>query len=57
MISRIMLSLKRAANSPQKVWTLVAPPEYADSKGMKKFHPWKDTSGRGDDIPLDTYTE
>ena len=58
MISRIMISLKKAADSQRKAWTLtdstVAGPGFQSAKffGLRR-----DTNERQHDIPLDTYVE
>ena len=59
MISRIMLSLKKAADPQQKTWTLTEPtmtgPHF---KGMEFFKPRRGASDmEHDSIPLDTYAE
>jgi len=58
MISRIMLSLRKAANMPQEAWSLMGPATHAtDFRSIKFFHPRKVTTERsGDEIPLDTVT-
>jgi hypothetical protein len=58
MISRIMLSLRKAANSSLDVWSLTEPPTNATSfHSITFFRPRKVTSGRGDDIPLSAYPQ
>jgi len=59
MVSRIMLSLKKAADSHQTGWSLAEPTANAtDLRSMKFFRPAKGANGkRDDDIPLDTILE
>ena len=58
MISRLMLSLKKAADSEQTSWSLGQPSVSAgiDFRSMAKFsYPQKGISGIEDGISLDTY--
>ena len=57
MISRIMLSLRKAADSqPAGDWSLgVQTTTEVDFRGMEFFRPWGGSNGREDCIPLDTY--
>ena len=58
MISRIMVSLKRAADSQQRAWSLTDPTVTGPNlQSMKFFKPRGNTDERQHDIPLDTYTE
>ena len=59
MISRIMLSLKKAADPQQEAWTLMAPNAAGPNpQGMQFFRPRRDANGRQlEIIPLDTYAE
>ena len=58
MISRIMLSLKKAADSQQKPWTLTQPSMAGSNFQSAKFaNTQQDPNERQDDIPLDTYAE
>ena len=58
MISRLMLSLKKAADSQQGGWSLAAPTTVGENFQSAKFYnSQKDTDRREDDIPLDTYSE
>jgi len=59
MVSRIMLSLKKAADLQQNPWSLADPTANgADLQSMKFFHPMSDTNGERDDYTsLDTIVE
>ena len=52
MISRIMLSLRKAADSQQKVWSLGEP---IDVRSKKFFRPQTGPNGMEAEIPLSTY--
>ena len=57
MISRIMLSLKKAGRSPQSNWALVdRPSTYPDPRDASGFSDSRRMSkAKGGDVPLDTY--
>lgn len=56
MISRIILSLRKAAGGPpQGGLFLVEPPTNPDSRGTNTFYPRGASRSRGEDVPLDTY--
>jgi hypothetical protein len=57
MISRIMLSMRKAADSPQSAWSLVDPPGHGlDPRvGISSFASQGISYCREDDVPLDTY--
>jgi len=56
MISRLMLSLKKAAASHQGDWSLVESSTNGNNfQSIKFFHTRKGTNGKEDDIALDTY--
>lgn len=58
MISRLMLSLKKAADSQQGLWSLTEPPtNVIKFKNAKLLRSQVDTHRREDGIPLDTYSE
>lgn len=58
MISRIMLSLKKAADLQQKIWTLTEPTATGPGfQPLKFFKPRRDANEGQGDIPLDTYAE
>ena len=58
MISRIMLSLKKAADSRQKGWSLGEPTaDTTNFQGMTFFRPARDMNTKRDDVPLDTYSQ
>ena len=59
MISRIILSLRKAADSRQKGWSLAQPnTNSANPRSMKFFRPAKSAIWKKDDnIPLDTLLE
>ena len=58
MISRIMLSMKKAAYSPQKDWPVVEQPASGTNfHSINFFRPQRVSNERGDNIPLDTYRE
>lgn len=59
MISRIMLSLKKAADSQQKGWALSEPTVNAtDFQSLMFLRPANGANGiRNDDVPLDTIHE
>ena len=55
MISRIMLSMRKAATSPQSAWSLVEPPTIVlDPRGVDVLNSQR-VSYRGDEVPLDAY--
>ena len=57
MVSRIMLSLREAADSPQGFWSLVAPSTtITDLQSIQFFRPSKGMHGKRDDVPLDTFS-
>ena len=57
MVSRIMLSLKKAADSQERAWSLTEPTAAGPSlRSMKFFKPPRGTDEMQDDIPLDTFT-
>ena len=56
MISRIMLSMRKAADSPQNAWSLAGPhANCPDPRGANLLDSRKVASCIGDDVPLDTY--
>lgn len=58
MISRMMLSLRKAADPERNDWSLGEPSSnLSQLQSIKFFSPRWGTTGRGDDITLDTYTE
>jgi len=58
MISRIMLSLRKAADSRQGDWSLLTTPTGSDlPRGVMIFRTRKGTNEREGDIPLDTFPE
>jgi hypothetical protein len=59
MVSRIMLSLKKAADSQQKGWSLAEPTvNDTNYRSMKFFRPANGANEKkDDDIPLDTVLE
>lgn len=58
MISRLMLSLKKAADSQHGLWSLTEPPtNVMKFKNAKLLRSQADTHQREDGIPLDTYNE
>lgn len=58
MVSRIMLSLRKAADADVVGWAFVeAPMNDDDLRNMEFFRPRRDTISREDNIPPGTYTE
>ena len=60
MISRLMLSLKKAAGTQQTGWSLGEPSVSAmgsNFQSIKFFHSREGTNGKEDGIPLDTYSD
>lgn len=55
MISRIMFSLKKAADSQRKGWSLVQPTVAETTVEFPRF--WRSTTGVRDDAALDTHIE
>ena len=57
MISRLMLSLKKAADSQQNGWTLGEPSVNGNNLQSIKFYRPPQATTFGDDILLDTHPE
>ena len=58
MISRIMLSLRKAADSRQQDWSLLMPPTESDiPRGVMISRSQRGTNEREDGIPLETFPE
>lgn len=55
MISRIMLSLRKAAGSQRDVWSLLEPTTGGTNIRTIQFFPQRDTTWREDGIPLETF--
>lgn len=55
MISRIMFSLKRAADSQRKGWSLVQPTVAETNVEFPRF--WRSTTERRDGVTLETHME
>ena len=58
MTTRIMLSLRKAADLRRGDWSILEPPSYGSgTAGMKFLRPQKVTNERKDDIMLSTYID
>lgn len=57
MITRIMLSLKKAADPRNGGWALGEPPDVNRFKRMTFYNPRRGANEMENDIPLDTYPE
>lgn len=57
MISRTMLSLRKAADPRRGDWNIVEPAKNGPDLQTMRFHHRRVTSERGDFIALDVYSE
>ena len=58
MISRLMLSLRKAVDEQQNRWSLTASSTIgANAQSVMFFRSRMGPNGKGEDVPLDTYLE